>query len=206
MFLSFYHFCFLFKMQLCSELFSIFPERGSERRISLLRLGFFFRTSKIAFQLITTTTSLHRKYPSNFHKSDQNVENRKYQLPMAYYLWIPMPGCLWGVRLGSVRLGKVRLGQAGLGQDRLSYVNLGQVRLSQVRKFFKIDFSMPKCHRQVQKDQLLIAYYYGYQGLWGVGLGSVRLGQVWLGLVRLGQARLGQVWLGLVRLGQVRLG
>ncbi len=47
--------------------------------------------------------SEHRKCPSIFHKSDQNVENRKYQLPMAYYLWIPRG--LWGVRLGSVRLG-----------------------------------------------------------------------------------------------------
>jgi hypothetical protein len=27
----------------------------------------------------------------NFHKSDQNIENQKYQLPMAYYLWIPRP-------------------------------------------------------------------------------------------------------------------
>ncbi len=36
-------------------------------------------------------SSEHRKCPSIFHKSDQNVENRKYQLPMAYYLWVPRP-------------------------------------------------------------------------------------------------------------------
>ena len=36
-------------------------------------------------------SSEHRKCPSIFHKSDQNIENRKYQLPMAYYLWIPRP-------------------------------------------------------------------------------------------------------------------
>ncbi len=36
-------------------------------------------------------SSEHRKCPSIFHKSDQNVENQKYQLPMAYYLWIPRP-------------------------------------------------------------------------------------------------------------------
>jgi hypothetical protein len=35
--------------------------------------------------------SEHRKCPSIFHESDQNVENRKYQLPMAYYLWLPRP-------------------------------------------------------------------------------------------------------------------
>ncbi len=46
---------------------------------------------------------------------------------------------------------------------------------------------------------------YGYQGLWGVRLGSVRLGQVWLGWVRLGQARLGSITLSQIRLGQVRL-
>ncbi len=27
----------------------------------------------------------------SFHKRDQNVENWKYQLPMAYYLWLPKP-------------------------------------------------------------------------------------------------------------------
>ncbi len=31
------------------------------------------------------------KTPSIFHKSDQNVENKKHQLPMAYYLWLPRP-------------------------------------------------------------------------------------------------------------------
>ncbi len=40
---------------------------------------------------------------------------------------------------------------------------------------------------------------YGYQGLWGVRLGSVRFGQVRLGYVRLHQVKLGQV-----RLSQVR--
>ena len=35
-------------------------------------------------------------------KKDQNVENQKHQLPMAYYLWLPRPV---GVRLGSIRLG-----------------------------------------------------------------------------------------------------
>jgi hypothetical protein len=49
--------------------------------------------------------SEHRKCPSNFHKSDQNVENKKYQLLMANYLLIPRPVGGGGVRLGSVRLG-----------------------------------------------------------------------------------------------------
>jgi hypothetical protein len=35
--------------------------------------------------------SEHQKCPSIFHKSDQNVENQKYQVPMAYYLWLPKP-------------------------------------------------------------------------------------------------------------------
>jgi hypothetical protein len=35
--------------------------------------------------------SEHRKCPSIFHRSDQKVENRKYQLPIAYYLWLPRP-------------------------------------------------------------------------------------------------------------------
>jgi hypothetical protein len=35
--------------------------------------------------------SEHQKCPSEFPKSDQNVENQKYQLPMADYLWIPRP-------------------------------------------------------------------------------------------------------------------
>jgi hypothetical protein len=35
-------------------------------------------------------------------KKDQNVENKKLQLPMAYYLWLPRPV---GVGLGSIRLG-----------------------------------------------------------------------------------------------------
>ncbi len=35
--------------------------------------------------------SEHQKCSSIFHKSDQNVENRKYQLPMVYYLWLPKP-------------------------------------------------------------------------------------------------------------------
>ncbi len=35
-------------------------------------------------------------------KKDHNVE---YQLPMAYYLWLPRPVGPWGVRLGSIRLG-----------------------------------------------------------------------------------------------------
>ncbi len=46
--------------------------------------------------------SEHQKCLSNFHKSDQNAENKKYQLPMAYYLWIPRPV---GVTLGSIMLG-----------------------------------------------------------------------------------------------------
>jgi len=36
--------------------------RGSERRISLLRLAIFFRTSKMAFELITTATSQRQKW------------------------------------------------------------------------------------------------------------------------------------------------
>ena len=32
-----------------------------------------------------------RKCPSIFHKSDQNVKNKKHQLPMAYNLWLPRP-------------------------------------------------------------------------------------------------------------------
>ncbi len=35
--------------------------------------------------------SERRKCPSIFHKSDQNVKNKKHQLPMAYYLWLPRP-------------------------------------------------------------------------------------------------------------------
>ena len=35
--------------------------------------------------------SERQKCPSIFHKSDQNVENKKHQLPMAYYLWLPRP-------------------------------------------------------------------------------------------------------------------
>ncbi len=35
--------------------------------------------------------SEHRKCPSIFHKSDQNVKNQKYQLSMAYYLWLLRP-------------------------------------------------------------------------------------------------------------------
>ncbi len=43
-----------------------------------------------------------------------------------------------------------------------------------------------------------MAYYYGYQGLWGFGQGQ-------LGQVRFGQAGLGQFRLGKVRIGQARL-
>jgi len=46
--------------------------------------------------------SEHRKCPSIFHKSDQNVKNQKYQLPMRITYGYQS---LWGVRLGSVRLG-----------------------------------------------------------------------------------------------------
>jgi hypothetical protein len=35
--------------------------RGSERRISLLRLAIIFRTLKMSFELITTTTSQRQK-------------------------------------------------------------------------------------------------------------------------------------------------
>jgi hypothetical protein len=35
--------------------------RGSERQISLLRLAIIFRTSKMSFELITTTTSQRQK-------------------------------------------------------------------------------------------------------------------------------------------------
>ncbi len=91
-------------------------------------------TSKMAFQLITTTTSLLGQKKDFRHcdftygiKKDHNVKNQKYifkQLPMAYYLWIPRPVGPWGVQLGSIRLG-----QAELGQVRFHYVKLGQIRL-----------------------------------------------------------------------------
>ncbi len=51
--------------------------------------------------------SEHWKCPSIFHKSDQNVENQKYQLPMAYVLPMVTKAC---GGLGYVNLGKVRLG------------------------------------------------------------------------------------------------
>ena len=46
--------------------------------------------------------SEHRKCPSIFHKSDQNVKLKNIN-----YLWRITYGYqgLWGVRLGSVRLG-----------------------------------------------------------------------------------------------------
>ena len=138
---------------------------------------------------VRTTKIRTSKTKKNIEKiqNHQNIENvhlfsikviRTSKIENINYLWRITYGYqgLWGVRLGSDRLGQVRLGSVRLGQVKLCQFRLGQVRLSQVKKFFKIDFSMPKCHRQVRKDQQPTAYYYGYQGLWGVRLGSVRLG------------------------------
>jgi hypothetical protein len=36
----------------------IMNERGSEHQISLLRLAIYFRTSKVSFEFITTTTKI----------------------------------------------------------------------------------------------------------------------------------------------------
>jgi hypothetical protein len=50
------------------------------------------RTSK--FKKNIENASKHQNIESvylSFHKSDQNIKNRKDQLPMAYYLWIPRP-------------------------------------------------------------------------------------------------------------------
>jgi hypothetical protein len=53
------------------------------------------RTTKIRtlkFKKNIENVSKHQNIESvhlNFHKSD--IENQKYQLPMAYYLWIPRP-------------------------------------------------------------------------------------------------------------------
>ncbi len=108
-------------------------------------------------------------------------------LPMAYYLWIQRPVggqvkvCLGQVRLSFLAKGKLRY--VKIGQVKVGYVRLGQVRLSRVRKFFMIDFSTPKCLRQVTsiwiKEFYLWHITYGYKGLWGVWLGlvQVRLGQ-----------------------------
>ncbi len=49
------NFCFVFEHS--ANAFFKKNGRGSERRISLLRLAIFFRTLKMAFELITTTTS-----------------------------------------------------------------------------------------------------------------------------------------------------
>jgi hypothetical protein len=65
----------------------------------------------------------------NFRRSDftygvrknQNVKNRKEQLPMVYCLCVPRPV---GVRLKSIRLGWVRLGWVRLGKVRLHLVRL----------------------------------------------------------------------------------
>ena len=103
-------------------------------------------------------------------------------LPSSYYQWIQRPVG------GQVRVSQVRLGQ----------VTLSQVRLSQVRKFFEIDFSMPKRHWLVQT----IAYYTWIPRPVG---DQVRVSQVRLGQVRIAQARFGQVKIGQLRLGQVGL-
>ena len=62
-------------------------------------------TSKRFIKVIRTSKKEKIRTSKVFHKSDQNVKNRKYQLPMAYYLWLPKPVGPWGVRLGSIRLG-----------------------------------------------------------------------------------------------------
>ncbi len=114
-------------------------ERGLERRISLLRQAIFFRTSKVSFQFITTTTSERRKCLFSSSLLRQTVKTFNVLiLPMASkkirtskiqninYLWRITYGYqgLWGVRLGSIRLG-----QAGFGQVRFHYLKLGQIRL-----------------------------------------------------------------------------
>ncbi len=95
----------------------------------------------------------------------EKIRTRK-SLPMVYYLWIIRP-------VG------VRLGQAVLGQVRSHYVRLGYVRLK--RFIFQ-------CQNAIGRFNLWNITH-GYQGLWGVRLGSFRLGQVRLGQVRLNQVK-----------------
>ncbi len=127
------------------------------------------RTSKVSINRITTS-------------KDQNDDN---------YLWRSTYGYqgLWGVRLGSVRLGLVRIGQAGLGWVRLGYITLSQDRLGQVKSGQNIFLRLMFQRQNAIGRFNLWCSTYGYQGLWGVRLGSVRLGQVRLCKVRLGQDR-----------------
>jgi hypothetical protein len=66
-------------------------------KIQQITFGGKVRTTKIRtskFKKNIKNVSKHQNIESvhlNFHKSDQNIENQKYQLPMAYYLWIPRP-------------------------------------------------------------------------------------------------------------------
>ena len=91
-------------------------------------------------------------------------------------------------------------GQVRVSQVTLGYVTLSQVRLSQVIKFLTLIF---QCQNTIGRFYLL-RITYGYQGPWGVRLGSASLSQVRLGWVRLGQVRLCQVRLYKGRLNQFK--
>ncbi len=64
--------------------------RGSERRISLLRLEFFFTTSKMAFELITTMTSQHQKW-----LFDHYIEKNEKNIKKISFVWFSHCEYLW---------------------------------------------------------------------------------------------------------------
>jgi hypothetical protein len=79
-------------------------------------------------QNIESVFLLHHYYDKNhtfdvliylWRQKRSQRRKSKYQLPMAYYLWLPRPVEPWGVRLGSIRLGWVRLGSIVLCLVRL---------------------------------------------------------------------------------------
>ena len=70
-----------------------FIERGLEHWISQHRMAKNFRTSKVSFEFITTTTKIRLSmfWFYLWRQKRSQRQKSKYQLPMAYYLWLPRP-------------------------------------------------------------------------------------------------------------------
>jgi hypothetical protein len=101
-------------------------------------------------------------------------------------------GSLFGerVRTRKIRTSKVKKNIENFKRIRTVKVSITRIRTS----------------KDQNDDNYLWRSTYGYQGLWGVRLGSVRLGLVRIGLVRIGLVRIGLVRIGLVRIGWIKLG
>ena len=67
------------------------------------------RKSLFSWSLLWHTTTTKKRLSTLWfylwHQKRSQRRKSKYQIPMAYYLWLPRPVGPWGVRLGSIRLG-----------------------------------------------------------------------------------------------------